>query len=82
MIVRARLTRFLGETEAIDGLPEETPGFWKEGLVNGVRRLVETEIVARSEYDGPPIDILRLDKNGAQWIQKKPECLGPTPPKR
>ena len=82
MIVRARLTRFLGETEAIDGLPEETTGFWKEGLVNGVRRLVETEIAARSEYDGPPIDILRLDKNGAQWIQKKPECLGPTPPKR
>jgi hypothetical protein len=68
------VTRFLGETAAIDGLPEETPGFWQQGLINGVRRLVETEIAARSEYVGPPIDILRIDKNGAQWIQKKPEC--------
>lgn len=71
------VTRFLGETEAIDGLPEETPGFWQHGLVNGVRRLVETEIAARSEYDGPPIDILRLDKKSAQWIQRKPECAAP-----
>ena len=76
------VTRFLGETEAIDGLPEETPGFWQEGLINGVRRLVETEIAARSEYDGPPIDIVRIDKNGVQWIQKKPECSTPTSPKR
>lgn len=76
------VTRFLGETEAIDGLPEETPEFWRDGLVNGVRRLVETEIAARSEYDGPPIDIVRLDKNGVQWIQKKPECSTPTSRKR
>jgi hypothetical protein len=76
------VTRFLGETEAIDGLPEETPGFWQPGLVDGVRRLVETEIAARSEYDGPPIDILRLDKNGSQWIQRKSECVALVPPKR
>ena len=68
------VTRFLGETEAIDGLPEETAGFWQRGLVEGVRQLIETEIAARSEYVGPPIDILRIDKNGAQWIQRKPEC--------
>jgi hypothetical protein len=78
----AIVTRFLGETEAIDGLPDETPGFWQQGLVNGVRRLVETEIAARNEYDGPPIDILRLDKRGAQWIQRKPECVAPAPLKR
>lgn len=71
------VTRLLGETEAIDGLPEETPGFWQQGLVNGARRLVETEIAARSEFDGPPIDILRLDKKGAHWLQRKPQCMAP-----
>jgi len=68
------VTRFLGETDAIDGLPEETPGFWRAGLIDGVRRLVQTEIEARSEYVGPPIDIVRISKSGVQWIQKKPEC--------
>ena len=67
-------TRFVGETDAIEGLPEENPGFWQKGLVDGVRRLVETEIAARSEYVGAPIDILRIDRNGARWIQKKSEC--------
>jgi hypothetical protein len=66
--------RFLGESEAIEGLAEETPGFWDEGVAEGVRRLVETEIAARAEYVGPPVDILRLDRSGARWVQKKPAC--------
>lgn len=68
------VTRFLGEIDAIDGLPEETPGFWKNGLISGVKSLVETEIAARDEYVGAPVDILRITAKGAQWIQKKPEC--------
>lgn len=68
------VTRFLGETDAIEGLPEDTPGFWKDGLAAGVRRLVETEIEARSEYVGPPIDLLQINAGGARWIQKKQEC--------
>jgi len=70
----AVITRFLGESDAIDGLPEETPDFWKAGLSAGVRRLIETEIAARGEYVGPPIDIVRISKSGAQWVQRKPEC--------
>ena len=75
------VTRFLGETDAIDGLPEDTPDFWKDGLAAGVRRLIETEIAARSEYVGPPIDLLRIDANGAKWIQKKQACPDLKPPK-
>jgi hypothetical protein len=67
-------TRFLGESDAIEGLPDEMPDFWKAGLADGVRRLIETEIGARSEYVGPPIDIVRIGASGAQWIQKKAEC--------
>jgi len=76
------VTRFLGEIDAIEGLPEDTPGFWKDGLVAGVRRLVETEIEARSEYVGPPIDLLQIDARGAKWIQKKKECPDVKPLKR
>ena len=68
------VTRFLGETAAIEGLPEETPGFWQQGLIAGVRSLIETQIAARSEYVGPPIDILRISPKGAEWAQRKAEC--------
>ena len=68
------VTRFLGETEAIEGLPEDRPTFWKDGLAAGVRRLIETEIEARNEYVGPPIDLLQINAQGAKWIQKKPGC--------
>lgn len=67
-------TRFLGETDAIDNLPEETPDFWNAGLAAGVRRLVQTEIEARDQYVGAPIDILRITAKGAEWIQKKESC--------
>jgi hypothetical protein len=73
----AVVTRFLGETDAIEGLPEETPDFWKSGLPGGVRRLIEVEIAARGEYVGPPIDIVRINANRAQWIQRKSECAEP-----
>jgi hypothetical protein len=72
-------TRFLGESDAIEGLPEETPDFWKAGLNDGVRRLIETEIAARSEYVGPPIDIVRITAKGADWIQRKNDCAGSQP---
>lgn len=68
------ITRFLGETAAIDGLPEEVPDFWKDGLAAGVRKLIETQIAAREEYVGAPIDILQISGKGAAWIQKKPSC--------
>lgn len=68
------VTRFIGETDAIDGLPEDTRDFWKTGLVPGVRRLVEVEIAARDAYVGPPIDIIRILPSRIVWVQKKPEC--------
>ena len=68
------ITRFLGETEAIAGLPEETKDFWKQGFAAGVRKLIETEINARDEYVGAPIDILQITARRAVWIQKKALC--------
>lgn len=74
------VVRTMGETAAIDGLPEETNGFWEQGIAEGVRRLIETEIAARGEYVGPPVDILRIDKRGAQWIQRKSLCYSTEKP--
>lgn len=68
------VTRFLGETDAIDGLAEETKDFWKQGFAAGVRKLIETEIVARDDYVGAPVDILQITAKRAVWIQKKPLC--------
>ncbi len=68
------VTRFLGETDAIDGLPEETKNFWKPGTAAGVRRLIETEIAARDRYVGAPVDILQITARRAVWIQKKDLC--------
>src|SRR5215204_660321 len=68
------VTRYLGETDAIDGLPEETRDFWQQGFAAGIRKLIETEINARDEYVGPPIDILQINARSAVWIQKKALC--------
>jgi hypothetical protein len=68
------VTRFLGETDAIDGLPEETKDFWKPGPAAGVRKLIETQIAAREEYVGPPIDILQITAKRAAWVKRKPLC--------
>ncbi len=42
--------------------------------VSAVRDLVELEIAKDPSSVGPPIDILRLTKEGATWIQRKPSC--------
>jgi hypothetical protein len=40
------------------------------------------EIAARSEYVGPPIDLLLVNAQGAKWIQKKPGCPDVKPLRR
>ncbi|HUE80995.1 MAG TPA: hypothetical protein VMM84_02695 [Pyrinomonadaceae bacterium] len=68
------VTKILGEKEAINGLAEEAPDFWQDGLAAGVRRLLEIAIASRSEYVGPPVDILSITRGSARWIQRKQEC--------
>jgi hypothetical protein len=42
----------------------------------GVEYLIRLEIEEDGEDVGPPIDILRITKRGAQWIKRKPQCNG------
>ncbi len=43
--------------------------------VVGVERLIQMEIDEEGDDVGPPIDILRITRRGAQWIRRKPQCF-------
>jgi hypothetical protein len=44
--------------------------------VIGVEYLIQLEIEQEGDDVGPPIDILRITRSGAQWIRRKPQCEG------
>jgi len=66
--------RALGENDAIEDFINKNPKYRPASSVELVRKLVQVEIEQRPEYVGPPIDIVRLDTNGANWVDVKPEC--------
>lgn len=68
--------RVLGEQEAIYAFLDKQPHFWKSGLsfAEIAKFFVMLEVKDKGEFVGPPVDILRLTKDGAKWVQKKPEC--------
>ena len=48
--------------------------FKVEAPVSSIVELINVGIAKTPESIGGPIDILRVDRNGFQWIQKKNEC--------
>jgi hypothetical protein len=69
------ITIFEGQTGAIrDYLQEHELFLFFADPVTAVRDLVALEISKDPSSVGPPIDILRLTKKGAEWVQKKPLC--------
>jgi len=66
---------FLGHTGALKEHMAGGTDIWDAGYAEGIRRLITLQMEAEPEHVGPPIDILRLDRTGAEWIQKKPECV-------
>ncbi|HET6514910.1 MAG TPA: hypothetical protein VFG09_07090 [Thermodesulfovibrionales bacterium] len=67
---------FEGQTGAIRKYLEQHKLFLSYAdPVTAVRGLVGIEISEDPSFVGPPIDILRLTKRDAQWIQRKPLCL-------
>jgi len=65
---------FLGKHEAIDRYLLGDPEIWKDDPVDVVRKLLNIETTAERQTVGPPIDILRITKEGSEWIQKKEMC--------
>lgn len=65
---------FMGKHEAIDRYLPGDPEIWKDDPVDLVRKLLDIETTAERQTVGPPIDILRITKEGSEWIQKKEMC--------
>lgn len=65
---------FMGDNKAALAYEAKHEKFWLSNPTAAIRKLIGIEIVDRPEDVGPPIDIVRITKNGARWIQKKPEC--------
>lgn len=69
------ITIFAGRTEAIRKFLHENEGFlFHTDAATAIRNLVELEISKDPSFVGPPIDILRLTRKGAEWIKRKSLC--------
>lgn len=71
---RGEFITFLGHNAAIKRYISKVPSFWQKGYAEGIRLLIDLEIKEAPEVVGPPIDILRIGRRGAEWIQKKAVC--------
>jgi hypothetical protein len=67
-------TSIIGHTAAIRA-HKLTEDFWK-GLdtIAGIKKLISIESNAMGEEVGGKIDIIRVTRRGARWVQKKTEC--------
>ena len=69
------ITIFAGRTEAIRKFLHENNSYLlNTDATTAVSNLVEMEIAKDSSFVGPPIDILRLTRKGAEWIKRKSLC--------
>jgi hypothetical protein len=69
------ITIFEGRTGAIKNYLEEHELFLHfADPVTAVRDLVELEISKDPSSVGPPVDVLRMTKRGAEWVQRKVLC--------
>jgi hypothetical protein len=58
----------------MDDFRSKNPALLQNDPVAFVRSMISTDIAANNHRSGPPVDILRIDKNGPKWIEKKPNC--------
>jgi hypothetical protein len=66
---------FLGEQSALNKFLDENPHYSKNGWIPTINKLIEIEAKDKPDFVSLPVDILHLDKNSAEWIQKKSQCL-------
>jgi len=68
----------LGEHNDIDRYLPTDPELLKKDPVDVIRKLIEVEVTSEPLTVGPPVDILRITKGGAEWIQEKNTCVDPS----
>jgi hypothetical protein len=67
-------TFFLGSYKAIARYIAGKTGEGDMEPVEAIRYLIELEIQENPQQVSGPVDILRIDRQGPEWIQKKDEC--------
>jgi hypothetical protein len=67
-------TFFLGSYQAIARYIGGKAGEGDMEPIEAIRYLIELEIRENPQSVGGPVDILRIDRQGPKWIQKKDEC--------
>jgi hypothetical protein len=65
---------FLGEQSALNRFLDANPHYSRNGWVPTINKLIEIEAADKPDFVSLPVDILRVDKSGAGWLQKKPQC--------
>ncbi|HXG51779.1 MAG TPA: hypothetical protein VNN77_10280 [candidate division Zixibacteria bacterium] len=63
---------FYGHTKGLDEYFRKRRG--SEIDMAWIRNAMEWAIRAEPQFVGPPVDILRINKTGARWVQAKAEC--------
>jgi len=61
-------------SQAMDDFRLKNRGLLRDHPVAFVRSIIFSDIAANKHRSGPPVDILRINRNGPQWIEKKPNC--------
>jgi hypothetical protein len=70
----------LGHREAIDRFRNDPANDLRQmSLEQTARFLVELEVKDRPDDVGLPVDVLRIDSNGATWSPPRPGCPEPVP---
>ncbi len=67
-------TFFLGSYKAIARYIAGKTGEGDMEPLEAIRYLIELEMEENPQEVGGPVDILRIDRQGPQWIQRKGEC--------
>jgi hypothetical protein len=61
-------------SQALDDFRVKNRALLRDDPVGFARSAILSDIAANKSRSGPPIDILRLDRSGPKWIDKKPHC--------
>ena len=71
---QGKVIAYFGNTGALKQYMSDRSNAWKSGYVQEIRKLITLQIEAQPEHVGPPIDILHINRMGAEWIQIKSGC--------
>jgi hypothetical protein len=65
---------FLGCWKSLSELVETQPDYWDMGIIKATCNLIQLAINDYPQHVGPPINIVRITADGAEWIQKSSGC--------